>query len=284
MYHHFFGIFEYNVKIEMQLPSHLKLAIEGSIQAAKAIMDIYSSEYESTYKSDGSPVTTADFTSSSILMEYLNQTKIPVISEELDKANYATRKAWDLVWIVDPLDGTKEFIRRNGEFVICVALVKNGDPIFGIITHPVSETILLGGKEYGCTHISFADVNQPEAWKLIDPSPLNQPIVLSSSRTPYRSNEKELIDQLEERFSTIEYSKKGSALKFFDLALGKSDIYPRFAPTMEWDIAAGHAIMQSIGGDVINLEESKPLKYNKESLYNPHFIVYTQALKEAMDL
>lgn len=268
----------------MQLPPHILQAIEGSIQAAKAIMEIYSQGFESTYKADGSPVTTADFTSSSILTEYLNQTHIPVISEELDKADYATRKDWDLVWIVDPLDGTREFIRRNGEFVICIALVEKGNPIFGIITHPVSETILLGGKEYGCSHISFSDFNHPETWKLISPAPLNQPIVLSSSRTPYRSTEKELIDQLEERFNTIEYSKKGSALKFFDLALGKSDIYPRFAPTMEWDIAAGHAIMQAIGGEVMNAEEQKPLHYNKESLYNPYFIVYTQAIKEAMDL
>ena len=268
----------------MQLPSHLIQAIKGSTEAAKAIMSIYSEGFEANYKSDGSPVTNADLKSSAILMDYLKETNIPVISEEVEKTDYTTRKNWELVWIVDPLDGTKEFIRRNGEFVICISLVQKGAPIFGIITHPLTETILLGGEEYGCAHISFDAIDQPENWELITPKPLNNPLILSSSRTPYRSNEKELIDQLEKRFDTISYSKKGSALKFFDLALGKSDIYPRFAPTMEWDIAAGHAIINALGGAVINQEDNAPLRYNKESLYNPHFIVYTHALKQAMDI
>ncbi len=266
----------------MQIPQYLLKATKASIKASKAIMEIYNDGFKPTYKTDGSPVTIADFASSKILMDYLEQTEIPIISEEVDKESYEIRKDWKRVWIVDPLDGTKEFIRRNDEFVICIALVENGNPSFGIITHPVSETVLMGGEGYGAFTFTFEQIETPVKWIQLQPQPLNDPLILSSSRTPYKTTEVALIEELEARFKKIEYSKKGSALKFFDLAEGKSDIYPRFAPTMEWDIAAGHAIIKAIGGTVIEPTTKLPLTYNKKSLYNPHFIVYTKQLKDLM--
>ena len=268
----------------MQLPPHITKAIHATMEASQAIMDIYAAEIKPSFKSDGSPVTAADMASSKVLMKYLGETGIPIISEEVEKAGYKTRKNWKAVWIVDPLDGTKEFIRRNGEFVICIALIEEGNPIFGIITHPLTQQILFGGPDFGAYKVPFSEINEPQNWKAIESTSLNNPIILSSSRTPYKSNEIKVIEALEKQFDTITYSKKGSALKFYDLALGKSDIYPRFAPTMEWDIAAGQAIITALGGMVVDPETLEPLQYNKESLYNSHFIVYTKALKEALNL
>ncbi len=267
----------------MELPQHLIHALKASIDASYAIMHIYSADITPSYKTDGSPVTLADLASSEVLMNELSKTNIPIISEEVDKQPFSTRKKWDKVWIVDPLDGTKEFIRKNDEFVICIALVENGSSTFGILAHPVSQTLLFGGESYGAFHIPFSDIEEKDKWTALPVAPLNKPVTLSSSRTPYQSNEKALIEKLEAQFDTLQFSKKGSALKFFDLVLGKSDVYPRFAPTMEWDIAAGHAILKSIGGEVLDATTENPLVYNKESLYNPHFVAYTPALMAALE-
>lgn len=267
----------------MILPLHLTIALKASISASAAIMDIYSNDFHPSYKTDGSPVTVADLASSEILMAELQKTNIPIISEEVEKTSFQERQFWESVWIVDPLDGTKEFIRRNDEFVICIALVEKGESTFGIITHPVTKQILFGGPSFGCFFIDFDQIDRPENWVKVKASPTNHPLILSSSRAPFHPEENELIEFLKTKFEEIQFSKKGSALKFIDLALGKSDIYPRFAPTMEWDIAAGHAIMKSIGGEVICPETEKPLTYNKESLYNPHFIVYTPSLLQALE-
>src|SRR5690606_3666832 len=121
----------------------------------------------------------------------------------------------------------------------------------------------------------FSDLDKPDKWKVLTASEINMPVVLTSSRTPYRGREVELIETIREQHE-IEYIKKGSALKFFDLAEGNADVYPRFAPTMEWDIAAGQAILEPLGGVVLNADTGEPLTYNKESLLNPYFIAKTQ--------
>jgi 3'(2'), 5'-bisphosphate nucleotidase len=258
----------------IRLEDHYLKALESSVIASGEIMRIYQTSFLKNFKSDGSPVTEADTASSEIIVKKLETLGIPIICEEDPKHSFDIRKEWSDVWLVDPLDGTKEFIRRNGEFAVNIGLVRNGKPIFGLIASPVNQTILFGGPEMGAFVTQFKDLNNPESWKKIAPSKINSPIVLASSRTPYKGREIELIEQIQER-DAIEYVKKGSALKFFDLAEGNADVYPRFAPTMEWDIAAGQAILEAIGGQVINVETGLPLEYNKESLLNPHFIAKT---------
>lgn len=258
----------------VKLHEHYTKALETSVIASGEIMRIYQTSFLKNFKSDGSPVTEADTASSEIIVKNLESIGIPIISEEDPKSSYEERKHWKDVWIVDPLDGTKEFIRRNGEFVVNIALVRDGKPIFGVIASPVNRTILFGGLEYGSFITDFENFKNPSKWNELTHSKINSPLILTSSRTPYRGREVEFIEEIKLQ-SEIDYIKKGSALKFFDLAEGKADVYPRFAPTMEWDIAAGQAILEPLGGVVLDADTDLPLTYNKESLYNPHFIAKT---------
>lgn len=253
--------------------------LQACIEASNAIMEVYGEEFTPSIKLDGSPVTLADKNSNKILVEALQRTQIPIISEESHKEVYDIRRTWNKVWIVDPLDGTKEFIKKNGEFVICIALVENNSPILGIICSPVNETILIGGRNIQPCIVSFTDVESPESWKRIYPKKeTTAPIVVCGSRSHHNEKVYFFHEKLKNEFGEVTFLKKGSALKFFDLAQGISDVYPRLAPTMEWDIAAGQAIIEALGGEVVNLETGKPLTYNKEDLLNPFFVVNTCAI------
>lgn len=253
------------------------IPIEASIEASKAIMKIYEGEFERIEKKDGSPVTIADFTSSEILRDHLKQTSLPITGEEREKAPFEIRKDWSRSWCIDPLDGTKEFIKRNGEFVINIALLEGQKTILGLIASPVNEKIILGGPEFGAYEFSFIEARNPEKWKKLEAlKPITDPITVISSRSHYTGDILSLIHNIEEKYNKFESIKMGSALKFFYLVNGKADIYPRFAPTMEWDIAAGQAIFEAIGGEIINIKTGKPLEYNKENLMNPYFIAYNK--------
>ncbi len=256
-------------------------ALETSIQASEEIMRIYQTSFQKKLKTDGSPVTEADTASAKIIVDQLRDFGIPIISEEDPNDAFQERKEWKEVWIIDPLDGTKEYIRRNGEFAVNIALVREGKPVFGIIASPVNRTILLGGDEIGAYILDFDQIYSPSKWEKLTISTINSPIVLASSRTPYRGREVEFIEKIK-KHDEVDFIKKGSALKFFDLAEGRADVYPRFAPTMEWDIAAGQAILEALGGVVLNVEDGLPLKYNKESLLNPHFIAKTKGFIDLM--
>lgn len=258
-----------------KMEDHYFKALESSVLASGVIMRIYQTSFLKNFKSDGSPVTEADTASAEVIVKNLETIGIPIICEEDPNHSYEERKNWRDVWLVDPLDGTKEFIRRNGEFAVNIALVRDGKPVFGLIASPVNQTILFGGVGHGAFITDFTDLNNPDKWKKLTASEINSPVVLASSRTPYRGREVELIEAIK-RKDAIDYVKKGSALKFFDLAEGTADVYPRFAPTMEWDIAAGQAILESLEGVVLNVETGESLTYNKESLLNPHFIAKTK--------
>jgi 3'(2'), 5'-bisphosphate nucleotidase len=252
-------------------------AIEAAIEASGAIMHVYSKSFEKEIKKDGSPVTEADLLSSKIISTILQKTKIPVICEELDIESYEVRKNWNQLWLVDPLDGTKEFIKKNGEFAVNIALIENSIPIFGIVCSPVDEVILIGGKDIGVHYFSFEQSNSPENWIRIEKKSLNKPIVIAASRSHGSVKDKTFFEEIQLKFGEATFIEKGSALKFIDLALGKADVYPRFAPTMEWDTASGHAIIDALGGTIIDAESNQVLKYNKQDLYNPHFIVKSEA-------
>ena len=254
-------------------------AIIASIEASKVIMEYYEKGFKSEFKKDGSPVTEADLASSELLSQHLSQTNIPILGEETIHQNFEERKNWELNWCVDPLDGTKEYIKRNDQFAVNIALIKNNKPIFGIIASPTEKKILFGGKDIG-VHISdFETISNRNTWnKLEYKKYYNSPLVMTTSNSPNSGATVEFIENLRINHPEIDFLKKGSALKFFDLALGLADIYPRFAPTMEWDIAAGQAILEELGGSVNSVITGESLTYNKESLFNPHFVARTKPL------
>lgn len=262
--------------------SLLKIAIVASVRAGKEIMKIYNSkEIGLTYKNDNSPLTLADNVSNNTIMEFITPTKIPIISEENKQIAYSNRKEWKNCWIVDPLDGTKEFIKRNGEFTVNIALCKNGKPVIGVIYVPVSKELY------------YADVEKKEAFKAIYTD--NQDIITDisynshrilpigafnekainvvASRSHMNEDTKSFIEGLKADYENVQIVSKGSSLKFCLVAEGKANIYPRFAPTMEWDTAAGHAICNAVDLKVISQESNQELVYNRKNQLNSNFIV-----------
>lgn len=259
-------------------------AIEAAIEASEAIMKIYAGSFEASHKEDGSPVTIADLQSSDIIERHLKETNIPIIGEELEESEYSERCQWTKVWCVDPLDGTKEFLKKNGEFVINIALIDKCKPIFGLIASPIRREIIIGGKGLGAYQFSYEDAFNMEKWEKIEKlSSMNSPVHIISSRSHYSGNFLNLAKQIEEEFGEIQPLKMGSALKFFELVNNRADVYPRLAPTMEWDIAAGQAIYEAVGGEIVNVETGKPLVYNKEDLTNPYFVASKKTMKLKMD-
>jgi 3'(2'), 5'-bisphosphate nucleotidase len=254
------------------------LAIQAAIDASAILVKIYHTPFSKENKLDGSPVTEADKASSAYLIEALQKTNIPIVDEEAEEIPYEIRKKWDLSWCVDPLDGTKEFIAKNDEFSINIALIQKQKAVFGLITNPIKEEIIIGGKEIGVYYFSFKDVNNVKLWTKIEPShEILKQVVLATSRSHLSPETTKFVEKIRSKVPSLAIFKMGSALKFFDLAKNDSHIYPRFAPTMEWDVAAGQAIMEALEGSVIDTVNKNPLLYNKENLKNPHFIVYTKS-------
>jgi 3'(2'), 5'-bisphosphate nucleotidase len=263
-------------------PFHEKYtaAIHASIAASEAIMQIYQNDFEEIIKADGSPLTQADLASSDIIDTFLCPFGIPITGEETEKMQFEERSTWTECWCVDPLDGTKEFIKKNGEFAVNIALIKDGKAHFGLIASPVRREIIVGSEETGVYIFSFDDAHDFSTWKKLSiPEKHNNPIVLIGSRSHHSGSVLQIIESLKAISSEIEFTQMGSALKFFDLALGTADIYPRFAPTMEWDIAAGQAILEALGGSVVHAETGEALRYNKANLLNPFFVARTATLK-----
>lgn len=254
------------------------IALKASVKASEVIMDYYSQGFETEIKADGSPVTQADLASSSIIEGILAQTSFPITSEEMEKIPFEIRKEWTDSWCVDPLDGTKEFVKKNGEFAVNIAHIRNNEAVFGIIASPVKKEIIFGGKETGVFICSFDDLHDATSWiKIESTNKINSPLIVANSRSHNSGPVLNYVNQLKSTFPEIDYLKKGSSLKFFDLAQGNADTYPRFAPTMEWDIAPGQAIMEALGGTVLHAFSNEPLSYNKENLTNPYFIANTFA-------
>lgn len=253
----------------MPCPKIISCAIEAAIEASRAIQQVYFNDFESHIKVDGSPVTEADLISSNVILNHLNKTGIPIINEEVEHQDYALRKQWKQCWCVDPLDGTKEFIKKNGQFAVNIALIENGTPVFGIITSPINETLMFGGKDGGVFYTSFENYLTKVALTPLDRITGVEPLKIIASNSHHSQ---QVLDYVENLPFAYEFIRKGSSLKFMDLAHNTAQIYPRFNPTMEWDIAAGQCILEALGGGVFCTETKLPLTYNKESLVNPPFI------------
>lgn len=263
-----------------EFPKMYQVAVEAAIAASHVIMEIYGTDFEPQYKDDLSPVTNADIASSEIIMRILQQTSLPITSEEDEHHSFEIRKEWKESWCVDPLDGTKEFIKRNGEFAVNIAHIVRNKAVFGVIASPVQQKVLFGGKHTGVFVSRFDDFHHRNKWEVVESHPINTPLTMTSSRSHHSGPVIQIIHELEQKHGTLQHVKKGSALKFFDLAFGSADFYPRLAPTMEWDIAAGQAILEALGGSVTHVESGEPLMYNKANLKNPYFIAKTKAFLE----
>ena len=262
----------------------LQVALAAVVEASAEIIRVYREGFSPNYKNDGSPVTQADLASNAIIERHLIPTKIPLLTEESVHASYEERHEWEQLWCIDPLDGTKEFIKRNDEFAINIALIEHKKPVLGIIASPVEQTVLVGGKHVQPALVPFDAIHDPAAWQLIEwKHEINSPIVIATSRTPHSGATLDYIHKTDAQFGAHTFLKKGSALKFFDLALGNADVYPRFAPTMEWDIAAGQAIMEALGGSVYHAISGEPLYYNKANLLNPYFVVNSHAVNKYLE-
>ncbi|MEZ4796963.1 MAG: 3'(2'),5'-bisphosphate nucleotidase CysQ [Flavobacteriaceae bacterium] len=264
----------------LETDKNLAIAIKASLAAGKEIMNIYDSVVEVEYKDDKSPLTQADKNANNIINTFLVPTNIPIISEENKQIEYSVRKQWNTCWIVDPVDGTKEFIKRNGEFTVNIALVKKGIPVLGVIYAPATKTIYFADvknnkafKAYLKTHNSSLEDIEKEI-KPLNPKVSNSETVqVVGSRSHMNQDTLNFIDKLKKQGNDVEIVSKGSSLKFCLVAEGNADIYPRYAPTMEWDTAAGQAICNAVGIHVISKETNKALSYNKENLLNPWFLV-----------
>jgi 3'(2'), 5'-bisphosphate nucleotidase len=253
----------------------LRIAIEAAIKAGVETLKIYNTEFDVYEKNDASPLTEADKTSHNIIMNYLDKTNIPVLSEEGKSIPYENRKNWQQIWIVDPLDGTKEFIKKNGEFTINIALIENQKPVLGVIYVPVLQTLYFGTKltgAYKAEQINSYDESAIETKKIKLPIQENRPYTVVASRSHLSPETSTYIAEVEKNYGNIETLSRGSSLKLCMIAEGKADEYPRFAPTMEWDTAAGQAIIEASGGEVIDWQTKQPMLYNRENLLNNWFL------------
>lgn len=265
--------------------NHIFHAIKASIYAGEEILKIYeTADFQVEKKADNSPLTIADKKSHNKIMEFLEKLEIPILSEEGKNIPYETRKNWSQFWLIDPLDGTKEFIKRNGEFTVNIALIKKNTPIAGVIYVPVTKELYFSHKEIGAFKIEKIDSRTFEKCQTINncltlstcyklPKSQSSKFTAVGSRSHMSPETQEYFDKLKAKHGEIEIISKGSSLKICMVAEGKADVYPRFGPTMEWDTAAGHAIALGANCKVTIANTSNPLIYNKENLLNPFFIV-----------
>jgi 3'(2'), 5'-bisphosphate nucleotidase len=263
----------------MKLTENIQI-INAISRAGKAILDIYETgDFGVEMKSDESPLTKADQAAHEILMDTLKDFDLPILSEEGKNIDYSERRAWKEFWLVDPLDGTKEFIKKNGEFTINVAKVLRGEAYSGYVYVPVTGDFYLGIHQqmaFKFKLIAGEEIKElPANTKVIKAQKPTDKVVVVASRSHFNEETEAFVNKLKEKYTNVEFISKGSSLKLVEVAEGNAHIYPRFGPTMEWDTAAAHAVVLGAGGTVLT-PEGKALHYNKEHLLNPYFIVQSK--------
>ncbi|MDJ0783943.1 MAG: 3'(2'),5'-bisphosphate nucleotidase CysQ [Desulfosarcinaceae bacterium] len=262
--------------------------IVAAVAAGKAILEVYGTDFDVDIKADKSPLTEADRRSHEIIMKALAETELPVLSEEGREIPYAERSAWDPFFLVDPLDGTKEFIKRNGEFTVNIALIAGRAPVMGVIYVPVKDWLYFAGEGFGAFKLEGAAAQVPAdtAQGSLDLTALSEkgqalpisaamarPFTIVGSRSHANPELEAEIDKQRAQHGEVAFISAGSSLKLCLVAEGAADLYPRTGPTMEWDTGAGQAIALFAGAEVVEFESGKPLAYNKENLLNPWFVV-----------
>ncbi len=266
------------------LEPHLREIISIAREAGEAVLNIYNRGFSVEYKSDNSPLTEADRISHQIITSRLKSlSNIPILSEEGKSLSYTQRVKWDYVWIIDPLDGTKEFIKKNGEFTINIALIHNHEPVLGVVYAPASDTLYYALKGKGAHKIAKGLKR-----RLPIRTSQNNTLTVVASKSHINDRTKEFINLLKKtlRPDRLKLISKGSSLKLCMVAEGYADIYPRLAPTMEWDTAAADTVVREAGKMSYQYNENlikwlakpkqpapEPLIYNKQELLNPWFVV-----------
>ena len=247
----------------------LQIALEAAVKAGENIMEVYNSTESINYekKADDSPLTIADKKSHNTIIDFLKDTEIDIISEESKSIEYQERKYWEEYWLIDPLDGTKEFIKKNGEFTVNIALIKNNKPHLGVVYCPVKKILYWNDNDKKVFKREKEETREIKKRKPINENEEGLRVVVS------RSHMSEETSEYVNKLTRPELISCGSSLKFLYIADNKADIYPRFGPTMEWDTAAAHSILNALEIHVINLDTGRELSYNKENLLNPYFII-----------
>lgn len=273
----------------MDLEKYLMTAIPAAVKAGQAILEVYRSDFDVEQKSDNSPLTMADRKSNDIILDALSSTQIPVLSEEGRETPYEQRKTWERLWIVDPLDGTKEFIKRNDEFTVNIALVEYGQPILGVIYVPVKNELYFAAQGYGAFKLNNPSVDQLIDFNIGEAGLLDElaaaserlplaadadkPLTIVGSRSHAGPELEAFVEQKRQEYDRLEFISAGSSLKICLVAEGRADLYPRMGPTCEWDTAAGQAIAEISGAKLLDFKTGEPLRYNRADLLNPWFIV-----------
>ncbi len=268
----------------------LTTALLAALEAGEAIQKIYHTGFQVAYKDDHSPLTLADKTAHNIIVQHLLETDIPILSEEGKAIPFQERKTWQTLWIVDPLDGTKEFVKRNGEFTVNIALVKEGTPVMGVVYAPDRDLLYFAIQGVGAYKIADPEIireyqdgietgriNLKDILKTARKLPLvdqqERSYTIVGSRSHATPDLEKFVADKRKIFREVDYIPAGSSLKICLVAEGQADIYPRLAPTMEWDTAAGHAVAKYSGARIYEYESGNALTYNKENLLNPWFVV-----------
>ena len=254
--------------IQIDLEALLILAIQAAEEGCREILKVYQSgDFQAEAKGDQSPLTLADRNAHHKIASVLEPTGLPILSEEGKNVPYEERQDWNHFWMVDPLDGTKEFIKRNGEFTVNIALIHKDTPILGVVAVPVTHEIYYATEGYGAFVRKEGKDHKLEKKAPVDLQQEGLRIV--ASRSHMNEETQEFINKLR----NPKLVSAGSSLKFMLLASGHADVYPRYAPTMEWDTAAAHAVVKETGHDVFQYGTDQSLTYNKENLLNPYFLV-----------
>ena len=257
----------------------LETAILAALEAGKEILKIYhSGDFDIEIKGDNSPLTKADTASHRVIVRYLNKTEIPVLSEEGRAIDYRERKDWKQLWIVDPIDGTKEFIKRNGEFTVNIALVEDQKTSIGVIFVPATGILYFSSQAMGAFKVGV-DLENFDLKTVISSAsklPLEREdptYTIVASRSHMSPETEAYVQDMREKYGEVNLISKGSSLKLCMVAEGQANCYPRFAPTMEWDTAAGQAICEHAGFQVIDWGTKENMLYNREELLNNWFLV-----------
>jgi 3'(2'), 5'-bisphosphate nucleotidase len=269
---------------QMRVKELLLQSVRAALQAGQAIMQIYASgSFSTRLKKDKSPVTEADETANMIIRKALKDTGIPVISEEDRRVRYEIRKTWKELWLVDPLDGTREFLKGNGEFTVNIALINKNLPVTGVVYAPALKCMYFSAEGMGSYRLAVStpdvydsagmDTILSRSVPLPDKVRKGRSITVLVSRSHLNDETRAYIDRVKDSSGNLRVHPLGSALKFCLVAEGTADIYPRFGPTCEWDTAAGHGVAAFAGCQVVQYPSGNSLIYNKEDLINPWFMV-----------
>ena len=248
----------------------LHQVVDIAVQAGQQILEVYEhNDFDVEIKGDGSPLTVADRRAHRLIESSLSSLTpdIPILSEESTQEAFEQRRGWTRFWLVDPLDGTKEFVKRNGEFTVNIALIDQGKPVIGVVHTPVQGKNHFAEKGGGAfTSVLGGDISEITS-RAVDPKGIS----MVASRSHRGVAVEQYLSNLKQQLDQVEILSMGSSLKLCLVAEGKADIYPRLGPTSEWDTAAAHCVVEVAGGKVIRLDGS-PLIYNKENILNPWFL------------